>query len=104
MFGKSEWFTKGRRAGRVRPAGPRGWAYLLTWASAIAAPAAMLMSRHLAPEAGIWLAAMGLLWWLDFRSIRAGVWRGRPADLFVIDENTDITQLTTRNYDMSLRS
>ena len=103
MFGKSEWFKKGRRVGRVRPSGLRGWSYLVAWSTAVVAPAALLMNVHKLPEAGIWLGVVAILWWLDFRHIRANVWRGRASDLFVIDENTDITQLTTRNYDMSLR-
>jgi len=104
MFAKAEWFTKGRRIGRVRPSTVRGWMYLIGWTAGLLAPAFILVNIHKGPEALIWLALATFAWWLDFRPVRSAIWLGRPADLFVIDENTDITQLNTRNYDMSLRS
>jgi hypothetical protein len=104
MFAKAEWFTKGRRIGRVRPSTWRGRFYVVAWTAGLIVPALVLVNAHRVPEAGIWLALATVAWWLDFRPIRAAIWLGRPADVFVIDENTDITQLNTRNYDMSLRS
>jgi hypothetical protein len=104
MFAKAEWFTKGRRIGRVRPSTWRGRMYLISWTAALLVPAFILFNIKGVPEASIWLALSTFAWWLDFRPVRSAIWLGRPADVFVIDENTDITQLNTRNYDMSLRS
>src|SRR5262245_11542724 len=103
MFAKADWFSKGRRLGRVRPSTWRGWIYMVGWTAALCAPTFLLANVRGLPEAGIWLVLAGLMWWLDFRPIRSAIWRGRPADVFVIDEDTDITRLNTRNYDMSLR-
>jgi len=103
MFAKAEWFTKGRRVGHVRPNTLLGWTYMVGWTAILIAPTLMLLGFGRLPESLIWFVLASLGWRMDFRSIRETVWRGRPADVFVIDENTDITQLNTQNYDLSLR-
>jgi len=40
----------------------------------------------------IWLGAMGLAWWHDLRPVRQAQRAARRDDLFVIDEQTDITR------------
>jgi hypothetical protein len=101
MFGKAEWFQAGN-GGRIRPANWRGWLYTLAWAAALLAPSFLFGRLQRWPEAGIWVLVMGLLWWLDVRPIRRAL-RKRD-EVFIIDEDTDITRLSTRNYDLTLRS
>jgi hypothetical protein len=101
MFGKAEWFQANSR-GRIRPANWRGWLYSLAWGATLIAPSYMFAQLHRWPEAGIWLLTLALLWWLDVRPIRRAL-RKRD-DVFVIDEDTDITRLSTQHYDMTLRS
>jgi hypothetical protein len=102
MFGKAEWFRTSGGFLRVRPATWRGWLYSLAWGAALVLPAVMLLDLGRLPETLIWVAALGGLGWLEMRSIRQALKRDSD-DVFVIDESTDITKLSTENYDMTLR-
>ncbi|MGE0759767.1 MAG: hypothetical protein AB7F89_18025 [Pirellulaceae bacterium] len=73
MFGKPEWFRERASGWGVRPIRWHGWLYGAGWIGAIAAPFVLLVARHQAPEALIWLvASLGLFSW-DVAALRRAV-------------------------------
>lgn len=92
MFAQPDWFGPGRRPGTVRPRSLPGWIHTAAWSGVLAAPGWLLASGGRIPEMFIWLGAMGLAWWHDLRPVRQAQRAARRDDLFVIDEQTDITR------------
>jgi len=88
MFGRQAWFSMSRGKSDVRPRMWQGWAYLAAWLGVLVAPFLLLVSRHLAPEAFIWLiASLTVMAW-DVRRIRQSA--DEPLDvreIFVIDDH-----------------
>ncbi len=69
MFGNPEWFHDATRRIPV-PNQPKGWLYFIVWASVIAVPAALLMSRGLIPEVAVWGVLASVCFFWDLRKIR----------------------------------
>jgi len=69
LFGKPEWFAKKKRSWGISPTQWQGWVYAAVWTLVIALPFLMLLGRHRAPEAAVWLAgSLGMLVW-DVRKL-----------------------------------
>ena len=87
MFGRQSWFSMVRGKSDLRPRTWQGWMYLAAWLGVLVVPYLLLVSRHLAPEAFVWLvASLAALAW-DVRRIRRSA--AEPLDvreIFVIDD------------------
>lgn len=94
MFSKPDWFRPGRKQGRVRPRSFSGWLHTATWSVVLAAPFLVLLNLHRGPEAWVWLATMACGWWLDLQPVRRAHRLAHEKELFVIDDQTDVTQLS----------
>jgi len=70
MFGKPHWFRKKNIGWGLTPITIQGWIYALAWAAVLALPFALLVFRHQAAEAMIWLTTSGGLLMYDVRQIR----------------------------------
>ncbi len=105
MFGKPNWFQVKFGGWGLLPCCWQGWTYTATWLAVVAAPFLLFQILHQAPESYVWLAAAlgGVIW--DVRELRRAMAGPAtlPKDVFVIDDDTDISQLTTQNFDMNLR-
>lgn len=86
MFGRESWFSLTPRTFDLRPRTWQGWTWLGVWLCVLIVPYLLLVARHLAPEALVWLlAAWAAMAW-EVRRIRQLV--GAPLDIreiFVID-------------------
>jgi hypothetical protein len=102
MFAKAEWFRVSDRRPRILPVTWQGWLHSLVWLVAILLPTLVLAQVRGFPEVAVWPAVMAVAWWLDVRPVR-NAQRSGKGEVFVIDESTDITRLSTQNYDMQLR-
>jgi hypothetical protein len=100
MFGKSKWFRLSSFGLGLRPATWQGWTYSGLWAAAIVSPAWMLAASGKLLEAAIWAGVLGFVL---IRETRQMVHEIRREDLFVIDEDTDVTKIATEKYDLELR-
>ena len=102
MFGNAAWF-KTKEDGGLAPSTWQGWAYFASWGAAVTLPAIFLTGAGVV-EPLIWAAVSSLAFLWDLRKVRRAV-AGEHANenVFVIDENTDVTQFATRNFDMKLR-
>lgn len=104
MFGSHLWFKDSSMPWGISPVSWKGWAYFIGWAGFIVLPFFGLLAIARLPESIIWLVAAMLFWFWDVRQIHAAMHPApEPEDVFVIDEETDVSKLTTRNYDMHLR-
>ncbi len=84
LFGNPQWFAPKKRGWGVSPARWQGWAYAAVWTLVIALPFVMLLGRHRAPEATIWLAgSIGMMVW-DVRKLARSL-AGRQG--WSVDEN-----------------
>jgi len=87
MFGHYTWFSMTPGKSDVRPRTWRGWAWLTLWLGGLVVPYLLLITRHLAPEACVWLvAALAVMAW-DVHWIRKTM--HEPLDIreiFVIDD------------------
>ena len=104
MFGKPEWFREKTVGWGLMPITWQGWAYVGAWIAVLLTPFFIfLLPMGMVPEAIVWLlVAIGALT-LDVRAIIRQMRYDAAGDVFVIDEDTDVSQLATRNYDMELR-
>ena len=98
LFGDPSWFKLSR--GRIQPVTTRGWMLLVGWTLGLLAPTAgfLLVSKHI--EAVIWFAFAGLLFLREKRGLSE---EKRRENVFLIDEDTDVTTASTSNYDLELR-
>jgi hypothetical protein len=104
MFGNHEWFRDSRLPWGIAPLNWKGWVYFGMAACFIMCPSLGLASINRLPESAIWLVSSMLFWFWDVRQIHAGMHPApEPDDVFVIDEETDVSKLTTRNFEMRLR-
>ncbi|MFT5525373.1 MAG: hypothetical protein ACI9HK_003341 [Pirellulaceae bacterium] len=106
MFGKPEWFQAEKAGFLLRPVAWQGWTFNGLWAGAIALPFLGLLTLTLVPEALVWLAASTGGYWFDKRQVVTQWKAANPepeSDVFVIDEDTDITRAATENYHLNLR-
>ena len=72
LFGQPAWFTTKKRGWGITPARWQGWAYAAVWTLVIAVPFLLLLGRHRAPEAAIWLGGSGgMLAWDVHKLARA---------------------------------
>lgn len=106
MFGNPSWFRAKPIGFGLSPTTWQGWAYAGVWAAAITVPFVLLLSRHLVPEALVWVAASGgaLAW--DVRQVLRAMRTPAPVpnDVFYIgDDQADPTRLATRNFDLQVR-
>ena len=88
MFGQSVWFQMSSAGMRLRPRTWQGWAWLAIWVSVISIPYLLLVTRHLAPEAFVWLSASLATWAWDVRCLRRD--SRQPLDvreILVIDDH-----------------
>ena len=70
MYGKPEWFLLSSGKWLVRPNSWQGWAYAITWLSAMILPSLALLARNQGLEAFVWmLLSAGLALW-DSATIR----------------------------------
>ena len=104
MFGKPEWFQEKKIGVGLKPVAWQGWMYTVAAALVIGAPFLMLLAGGRGPEAMIWLtAATGALVW-DMRQVIASMHKPQAEEVFVINDETDISSLATRNFDLHLRN
>ncbi len=104
MFGNHLWFKDSPMPWGIAPTSWKGWLYFAGWASFILIPFLGLLGIERLPESFIWLASAMLFWFWDVRQVHAAMHPApEPEDVFVIDEETDVSKLTTRNYEMHLR-
>lgn len=105
MFGKPNWFRKKQKSWGLMPITFQGWVYVLAWLAVLVLPFALLVLRHQAVEAMIWLCAAGGLLMYDVRQIMAAM--QPPADaedvLYIGDSQSGSDRLATRNFDFQLR-
>jgi hypothetical protein len=122
MFGKPEWFRPKAIGWGLVPTSWQGWGYTTGWASAIAAPFLLLVSREQPLEALAWLGiGISALAW-DVGQIRSVMGlpavrrRSAPATpavapaaakkednvLYILDSNPG-AQVATRNYKLQVR-
>ena len=100
LFGNPEWFKTTHGGLGIAPVSARGWLFFALWAAAILLPTAGFVLATKYVESSLWiLFAMFLL----VRESRSIVHHKRRENLFVIDEDTDVTKVTTENYDLELR-
>ncbi len=105
MFGKPNWFRKKQSSWGLMPITFQGWAYTLTWLAVLALPFTLLVLRHQAVEAMIWLIASGGLLMYDVRQIMAAMRPPAAAEdvLYIGDGESGSDRLATRNFDFQLR-
>jgi hypothetical protein len=104
MFGNHTWFRDSRLPWGISPVNWKGTTYLTIWAVFIVLPFLALLGIGRLPESIIWLVSAKLFWFWDVRQIHAAMHPApEPEDVFVIDEQTDVSKLATRNYEMRLR-
>lgn len=104
MFGKPEWFREKSFGWGLMPITWQGWVYVLVWTSVMLVPFLIfLLALNLVPEAVVWLLVAISALTLDVRSIVREIRSEAAGDVFVIDEETDNSQLATQNYEMHLR-
>jgi hypothetical protein len=104
MFGNHTWFQDSRLPWGISPVNWKGKMYFTLWAAFIVLPFLTLLGVDRLPESIIWLVSSKLFWFWDVRQIHSAMHPApEPDDVFVIDENTDVSKLATRNYDMRLR-
>jgi hypothetical protein len=99
MFGKPDWFRLKTVGWGLRPVTWRGWAYAAAWIGVIAAPFVLLLARHQAPEALVWLTAtLGTLGW-DVHGIRKEI-RGENGRglLYIGDDGSCETRAARRRH------
>lgn len=100
MFGKPAWFKSASGGLGVVPAAWQGWLYFLIWGFVLGAPTLALLLTDKPLEGAIWLAvSLGML----IRDTRQVVHEKRREELFVIDEDTDVTKISTDKFDLELR-
>ena len=106
MFGKPEWFRKKKIGWGLTPITWQGWVYALTWAAVLTLPFTLLVMRHQAVEAMVWLAAASGLLIYDVRHVLASMKPPAPVDdvLYIGDEEPARERWATRNYDFQLRN
>ncbi|MDP6445771.1 MAG: hypothetical protein QGG36_24340 [Pirellulaceae bacterium] len=105
MFGQPHWFREKTIGWGVTPITWQGWLYSAAWAGAISLPAAYLLVGHaLWMESLIWVgASMTALAW-DVKQVLRAMRFVHPDDVFVIDEENDVSQkLTTSKFEMHIR-
>jgi hypothetical protein len=111
MFGDPAWFRAKTIGWGLVPTRWQGWAYTGLWAVAITVPFVMMLSRHLVPEALVWVgASIGALVW-DVRNILRAMHAPAPVAvavektdvLYIGDDQADPTRLATRNFDLQVR-
>lgn len=107
MFGQPDWFKAKTIGWGLVPTRWQGWVYAAVWTTAIAVPFILLLSRHLVPEAMVWMgASVGALVW-DVRQILRAMHApvATHSDVFYIgDDQADPTRLATRNFDLHVRN
>jgi len=105
MFGKPHWFRKKKIGWGLTPITFQGWAYAVTWAAVLVIPFAMLVLRHQAVEAMIWLTVAGGFLLYDVRHIMVAMEPPAAADdvLYIGDDEPALNRLATRNFDFQLR-
>lgn len=92
MFAKPDWFRAGRVRGTVRPRNLPGWMHTAVWSGVLFVPCLWLMDDGRLPETMIWLGAMSLAWWRDLEPVRTAQRAAKANELFVINDETDITR------------
>lgn len=100
MLGNPRWFKRTSFGVGLRPATLQGWLATAGWGAFFALPALALAGRGRGWESLIWLAFSG---WMCSREIRGALAEFRREELFVIDEDTDVSKLATRHYDLEVR-
>jgi hypothetical protein len=103
MFGNSKWFRLKQRGWGIEPATWQAGLYFAAWCVAIALPLCLLVGMQRAPEAVIWLLAIGglLLW--DVRQIRRALLAAQsPPEIQFLDESPQST-LATKGFRMRVR-
>lgn len=103
MFAQPHWFQRYDARGRLRPRTWQGWIHTLAWSAALAGPAAQLLALGRWPEAGIWSAVVFGLWRFDLSGAFPRPSATRLSELFVIDDTTDITRVTTDQFEIRRR-
>jgi hypothetical protein len=106
MFGKPEWFQAEKAGFVLRPVTWQGWTFNGLWTSAVLLPFVGLATATLFPEALVWLAVSIGGYWFDKRQVEKDMKPKSPepeSDVFVIDEETDISRVATENYQLNLR-
>jgi hypothetical protein len=70
LLGRPEWFARKQRGWGIAPVTWQGWGYAVTWSLVIGVPfLVLLLARHRAPEAAIWLVgSLGMMVW-DVRKL-----------------------------------
>ena len=101
MFGKSPWFKTASGGLGIFPVAWQGWLYFLAWGAALLLPTIALAMYRKPLEAGVWLLVGTLALIRDARQV---VHEKRREELFVIDEDTDVTKISTNNFDLELRN
>ena len=104
MFGKPQWFREKNLGWGLVPITWQGWVYSTVWGSVIVGPTIALVAANKgAVETLIWVgvSTAALVW--DVRKLRQELKGPVESDVLVIDEDTDISSLATRNFDMHLR-
>jgi hypothetical protein len=100
VFGKSEWFTTTHGGLGIHPVKPQGWLFLIGWVAAILFPTAAFLLFGKGIESAIWCSLSTLVL---IRESRGLVREKQRENVFVIGEETDVTKVTTNNYDLELR-
>ncbi|MCA9173923.1 MAG: hypothetical protein KDB14_05490 [Planctomycetales bacterium] len=101
LFGNPTWFKLVQGGLGIIPATRPGWIFAAGWLAAILVPAALLSVCGKGLEGLLWVAFSLLLLVRETRQI---VHSKRREEVFVIDENTDVTKVTTKNYDLELKN
>jgi hypothetical protein len=114
MFGKPQWFRAKRFGWGLVPITWQGWGYTSAWLAAIVLPYLLLLERHQAWEATIWMTLGSGALAYDVRQILRAM-RGTSAglakaggpnadeDILYILDTPATSPVATRNYNLRLK-
>jgi hypothetical protein len=104
MFGKAEWFKKGRLSWGMIPVCWQGWLYLATWLAVVLLPFFFLRRNLLMVESLIWMGASLAAAGLDARAVLRTLQRVEPSEDALRDAESESVseELATRNYEFRL--
>ena len=105
MFGQPSWFREKKFGWGLVPVTWQGWGYAAIWSGVLIAPFMLLVGRHLAFEALIWLgASVSMLLW-DVRQILRAKRESSPVDdvLYIGDEELVTNGVSTDRFDFLWR-